>query len=264
MPGLPSRKPARSALLHALLGVNRASCTSCGTSLPPEARFCLGCGRAIDDPAPSATSPTPSPAPAPAMPGSIASGRYQIQRFLGEGAKKRVYLARDTLLNREVAIALIKTEGLDEAGITRVRREAQAMGRLGDHPHIVTVHDVGEEQKQLFIVSQYMAGGDVEARIRSREGRLSIEEALRIGEQICSALEHAHGHGLIHRDLKPGNVWLADDGTAKLGDFGLAVSVDRSRLTREGMMVGTAAYMPPEQAVGGVPMRAATSTRWAP
>jgi class 3 adenylate cyclase len=192
-----------------------------------------------------------------------------VQRFLGEGGRKRVYLAHDSRLDRDVAIAVIKTEGLDEAGLVRIRREAQAMGRLGDHPHIVTVHDIGDEagpdgQAQPYIVSQYMAGGDLENMLQQAEGhRLPINEAVRIAIQVWQALEHAHSRGIIHRDLKPGNIWLteaplAQTGkrgsgqaqTAKLGDFGLAMALDRSRVTQAGMMLGTVAYMPPEQALG--------------
>jgi class 3 adenylate cyclase len=182
-----------------------------------------------------------------------------VQRFLGEGGRKRVYLAHDSKLDRDVAIAVIKTEGLDEAGLARVQREAQAMGRLGDHPHIVTIHDIGEEDDQPYIVSQYMGGGDLEGLIQRAENhRLPLDQALRIASEVRDALEHAHGRGIIHRDLKPGNIWLTEapsagsgqTQTAKLGDFGLAVALDRSRLTTEGMMLGTAAYMPPEQALG--------------
>jgi serine/threonine protein kinase len=181
-----------------------------------------------------------------------------VVRFLGEGGKKRVYLAHDTKLDRDVAFALIKTEGLDAEGEARIRREAQAMGRLGDHPHIVSVFDIGEEasttsgQGQPYIVSQLMAGGDVEGLIQGAEGhRVPLQRALQIADQVCRALEHAHGHGIVHRDLKPGNVWMTADGTVKLGDFGLALALDRSRLTQAGMMVGTVHYMPPEQAMGG-------------
>ncbi len=188
------------------------------------------------------------------MPAAFAHGRYSVQKFLGEGSKKRVYLARDTQLNRDVAIGVIKNDGLGEPGLARVRREVQAMGELGDHPHIATVYDILEEDDQLYIVSQYLAGGTVESWIMQAEDRrLAIDEAMRISMEICRGLQHAHGRGVIHRDLKPGNVWLTEDGTAKLGDFGLAVSLDRSRLTQEGLMVGTVAYMPPEQALGRAP-----------
>jgi class 3 adenylate cyclase len=189
----------------------------------------------------------PTPQPSPALPASFAGGRYEVRRFLGEGGRKRVYLAHDTKLDRDVAVAVIKTEGLDADGLTRVRREAQAMGRLGDHPHIVTIHDVGDESGQPYIVSQYMAGGAVDAL----KHPIALEQTLEIAKGVCRGLAHAHANGIVHRDLKPGNVWLAADGTAKIGDFGLAVSLDRSRLTMAGMLVGTVAYMPPEQALGG-------------
>jgi class 3 adenylate cyclase len=134
--------------------------------------------------------------------------------------------------------------------MTRIRREAQAMGRLGDHPHIVTAFDIGDEAGQPYIVSQYMAGGDLAAHAAAAPNhRLPIDDVLRIGREICMALEHAHERGVIHRDLKPGNLWLAADATVLLGDFGLAMATDRSRVTQEGMMLGTVAYMPPEQAL---------------
>ena len=187
-----------------------------------------------------------------ARPSSFANGRYQVKQFLGEGGKKRVYLAHDTTLDREVAFALIKTEGLDEAGHARIQREAQAMGRLGSHPHIVTVFDLGDDQGQPYMVTELMGGGDVEGLIENAtDHRLPLEQAIKIAQETCRGLEFAHGRGIVHRDLKPGNVWLTEDGTVKIGDFGLAVALDRSRLTTEGMMVGTVPYMPPEQAMGG-------------
>ena len=148
-----------------------ASCAGCGTSLPPSAKFCPECGHATSEvpatattgssPASSSASPPASAIPtatqAPEPGTSFASGRYRIERLLGEGAKKRVYLARDTLIDREVALALVKGEGLDEGGRLRVRREAQAMGQLGDHANVVTVYDVGQEGDQLYIVTQYMS-----------------------------------------------------------------------------------------------------------
>ncbi|MCA1844709.1 MAG: protein kinase, partial [Actinobacteria bacterium] len=192
------------------------------------------------------------PSGQPVLPGSFGGGRYQVRGFLGEGGRKRVYAAYDTALRRDVALATVKTEGLDDAGLVRVRREAQAMALLGDHPHIVTVHDIGDEDGRPFIVSQFMSGGSVEDLLaRAEDHRLPLSEALRLSTEVADALEHAHGRGVIHRDLKPANVWLAEDGSARLGDFGLAVAADHSRITSEGMMVGTVAYMAPEQALGG-------------
>ena len=213
------------------------------------------------------------------IPVSFANDRYQVSRFLGEGGKKRVYQAHDTLLDREVAFALIRTEGFDETARSRVTREAQAMGRLGTHPNIVTVFDLGIEGSEPYMVTELMGGGDVEALLEvvaksplpagegegegeagsghtgpsraSGHGGLSLERTIEIGKAVCEGLEFAHARDIVHRDLKPGNVWLTEDGTAKIGDFGLAMVTDRSRLTMEGMMVGTVSYMPPEQATGG-------------
>jgi hypothetical protein len=175
-----------------------------------------------------------------------------VRKFLGEGGKKKVYLAHDSQLDRDVAFALIKTEGLDAAARERVTREAQAMGRLGSHPHIVTVFDIGEEAGQPYLVLPLLPGGDVEGVVeKAPDHRLPLEQALRIAIEVRNGLEFAHAKGIVHRDLKPGNVWLAEDGRAMIGDFGLAVAVDRSRLTQAGVMVGTVSYMPPEQAMGG-------------
>jgi class 3 adenylate cyclase/DNA polymerase III delta prime subunit len=174
--------------------------------------------------------------------------------MLGEGGKKRVYLAHDGSLGRDVAVSVLKTEGLDESGQVRVRHEAEAMGRLGDHPNVVTVFDIGDEDGAIFLVSEYMAGGDVEGLLAAADGgRLAFRDAMRIGAEICRALEHAHSNDIVHRDLKPGNIWLRQDGSAALGDFGLALFEHRTRITQEGMMVGTVAYMPPEQALGRKP-----------
>ena len=197
------------------------------------------------------------PPPAPAPPGvlvGIESDRYRVDVLLGEGARKRVYRAYDSRLDRDVALAIIKTDGLDESGIARVQREARAMGRLGDHPNIVTVYDVGDDDGIPYIVSELLTGGDLEQLLRGApDGRLPIDEAVRIVDEVARALQHAHEHGVVHRDLKPSNVWLTDAGTARLGDFGLAIALGRSRLTSEGMIVGTVAYLAPEQAIGRVP-----------
>ena len=221
-------------------------CPQCGNTNPQGKRFCDKCGHPLTEPTPKLPTP-PSPEPT-----SFAGGRYQVKKFLGEGGKKKVYLAHDTVLDRDVAFALIKTEKLDEATRTRITREAQAMGRLGDHPNIVGIYDMGEHNGQPYVVLPLLPGGDVEGLIeKAPEHRLPVEKAMTIAKSVCRGLEYAHGKGIIHRDIKPGNVWLSSDGTAKIGDFGLALGTNLSRLTHSGMMVGTFYYMPPEQAMGG-------------
>lgn len=220
-------------------------CPQCGYVNLPDSSFCNKCGHSLAEEASTPTAPL-SPEPT-----SFVSGRYQVKRFLGEGGKKKVYLAHDSKLDRDIAFALIKTEKLDDKARTRITREAKAMGRLGSHQHIVTIHDFGEEDGQPYMVSELMTGGDVEGLIeKATEHRLPLEQAIDITRSVCQGLEFAHSKGIIHRDLKPGNVWLTAEGTAKIGDFGLAVAANVSRLTQEGMMVGTAFYMPPEQAMG--------------
>jgi eukaryotic-like serine/threonine-protein kinase len=223
-------------------------CSQCHHTNKPTAKFCEECGQPLT-PASIPKAPTK---PLSSQPTSFAGGRYKVKKFLGEGGKKKVYLAHGATLDRDVAFALIKTEKLDEVARTRIIREVQAMGRLGDHPNIVTVYDFGDYEGQPYIVLPLMPGGDVEGLIeKASDHRLPLDKALEIARSVCRGLEFAHAKGIIHRDVKPGNVWMSADGTAKIGDFGLAVAVDLSRLTQSGMMVGTVAYMPPEQAMVG-------------
>jgi len=149
------------------------SCPSCGTELPAGARFCFKCSHALAEPASKPSTPL-SPEPT-----SFAGGRYQVKKKLREGGKKKVYVTHDTILDRDVAFALIKTENLDEDARKRVTREAQAMAKLGDHPNIMTIHDMGDEKGQPFIVIPVMSGGDVEQLF-------SIAKAFRFIERTSS------------------------------------------------------------------------------
>ena len=224
-------------------------CPQCGQATPQASNSCDKCGYPFVQLAPdSDPSPTPSRASTPT---SFAGGRYVLKKSLGEGGMKKVYLARDTLLDRDVALALIKNGGLEEENRSRFVREAKVLGHLGQHPNIVSVYDLGQESGQLYMVTELMAGEDVEAMLgKSPERRLSIEQCIDIARSVCRALVVVHSRGIIHRDLKPGNVYLNTDGTVKIGDFGLAFGLDLSRMTRSGMTLGTVSYMTPEQAMG--------------
>jgi class 3 adenylate cyclase len=186
-------------------------------------------------------------APAP-LPAAFGNGRYRVARLLGEGGRKQVYLARDTTLDRDIAIAVLRVEGLDDGSRERVTREARAMARMGAHPQLVTIFDISEENGRPFLVEEYMTGGDLSGLLGGKP--MEIERALTVGKDVCRALAFMHRAGVVHRDLKPANVFVAADGTVKVGDFGLAMTGDLARLTQHGMLVGTVAYMAPEQALG--------------
>ncbi|HEX2180440.1 MAG TPA: protein kinase [Actinomycetota bacterium] len=217
-------------------------CPNCGKKNREGASFCDACGTPLEAPE--------TRAPVPDLP-SVAGGRYVARAFLGQGGRKQVFRALDTRLDREVALSVIHTEGLDQASIERVRREARAMARLGDHPNIVNIFDVGEEPGLIFLIAELMPGGSVDELLNRARGPLALERVLTVARQVAAALEYVHEQGVVHRDIKPANVWLSRDGTAKLGDFGLAAGTQAVKLTSEGMMLGTVAYMAPEQATGG-------------
>lgn len=181
---------------------------------------------------------------------TIAGGRYRVERVLGDGAMAKVLLAHDAELGREVAVKLLD-EGLaaDPSFRARFAREARVAAGLS-HPNVVAVFDVGEAEGRPFIVMELVPGQTLEERLRG-EGALRAVDVLTIARQVCAGLEHAHSNGLVHRDLKPGNLIERDDGTVKIADFGIARAVEGTELTEAGTIIGTAAYLAPEQAEAG-------------
>jgi len=175
-------------------------------------------------------------------------GRYRIERELGRGAMGVVYQAFDTILEREVAIKTISSSIRDENLKERFLREARAAGKLL-HPNIITVYDFGVEEDQLFISMEFVEGTDLLDLINSRPS-LDIRKRLEIVCQICLGLDFAHAHGVFHRDVKPANVRLDNQGRVKIVDFGLAI-IQTSSLTRSNAILGTPSYIAPERLLGG-------------
>jgi len=180
----------------------------------------------------------------------LQNGRYAVLKKLGEGGKGVVFKARDTVLNRVVAIKMLKTAVSGEEAYSRFMREAQAVGKL-NHPNIVSIHDIGKEDDKQFFVLEFVDGMSLRELMGTYpEGKCDIQTALRIGMDVCGALQYAHSQGVLHRDIKPENVMLTREDTAKLMDFGLAKMLGQPSLTQEGIIVGTVAYVAPEIALG--------------
>src|SRR5688500_444686 len=175
-------------------------------------------------------------------------GRYQLVEKLGQGGMGVVYRAFDTLLQRVVAVKLIS--GSIEAGSEqreRFFREARAAGQLS-HRNIITIHDLGEHEGQPYLAMEFLTGEDLQHRL-ARQEPMSLRRKLEIAAETCDGLSFAHRRGLVHRDVKPANIFITDEGVVKLLDFGLARMV-ASELTRSNTMMGTVNYMAPEQVRG--------------
>jgi serine/threonine protein kinase len=176
-------------------------------------------------------------------------GQYHIVREIGRGGMAVVYRAYQPALDRYVAVKVLPQElAFDQQFVERFQREAKAVARL-NHPHIVTVHDVGQDKGLYFIVMEYVDGPSL-TQLLDQQGTLSPEQATRIVSQVSWALDYAHRQGFVHRDIKPGNILLGPEGTAKLTDFGIVKAAEGTRLTETGTLLGTPEYMSPEQAAG--------------
>jgi serine/threonine protein kinase len=187
---------------------------------------------------------------------TLLSDRYELGERLGSGGMSNVYKATDRILERTVAVKVL-AEHLsdDERFVARFRREALAVAKL-IHPNIVQVYDTGVDDSRHFIVMEYVEGRSG-AQILQREGHLDPASTVEIGVQSCAGLDYAHRHGIIHRDVKPGNLMIVGgpggggrDMTVKITDFGIARAAEQTRITQVGSVVGTAAYLAPEQVRG--------------
>src|SRR5438552_508203 len=177
-------------------------------------------------------------------------GPFLIDRELGAGAMGAVYRGRYTKTNQLVAVKVMAPGlGSTSASATdRFEREAKILKQL-NHPNIVKLFGVGKHHGTRYLAMEYIDGESLD-HVMARRGRMTWEEVVTLGQQLCAALQHAHEKGIVHRDLKPSNIMVLRDGTLKLTDFGIALDADITRLTSANCTVGTAAYMSPEQCKG--------------
>jgi len=179
----------------------------------------------------------------------VLNGRYRLTALLGEGGMAMVYEAEDLLLGRRVAVKLLREQyASDEGFLTRFQREARAAASLS-HPNVVAIYDVGTEGNLQYIVMELVVGRTLKQVIQ-QEAPLNPLRTIELGRQICEALQYAHRHKIVHRDVKPHNILVTEEGRAKIADFGIAVALGASSLTQSGYVVGSAHYISPEQARG--------------
>lgn len=183
------------------------------------------------------------------MIGHQLGGRYEVIERVGGGGMALVYKAQDLLLNRNVAIKVLRQQFVhDEEFIRRFRREAQSAASLS-HPNVVSIYDVGQEDEVHYIVMEYVEGKNLNEIIKER-APLQVDEAVRIASQIADALDHAHHNQIIHRDIKPHNILIGRNGRVKVTDFGIARAVTSTTITQTGSVVGSVHYFSPEHAKG--------------
>ena len=181
--------------------------------------------------------------------GQKINDRYEVIRSIGEGGMANVYLGYDTILDRNVAIKILRGDlSNDEKFVRRFQREALSASSLA-HPNIVEMYDVGEDNGLYYIVMEYIEGKTLKQLLKKR-GSLTLSEAIDIMLQLTDGMAHAHNSYIIHRDLKPQNIMIKDDGSIKITDFGIAMALNSTQLTQTNSVMGSVHYLPPEQASG--------------
>ena len=181
--------------------------------------------------------------------GQKINERYEIVKSIGEGGMANVYLANDTILDRKVAVKVLRGDlSADDKFIRRFEREAQSVSNLS-HPNIVEVYDVGVEDNQHYIVMEYIEGKTLKQLLKKRE-TLTLTEVIDIMTQLTDGMAHAHESYIIHRDIKPQNIMIEDNGLIKITDFGIAMALNATQLTQTNSVMGSVHYLPPEQASG--------------
>jgi serine/threonine protein kinase len=227
------------------------NCPTCLSDNPETSRFCAGCGTQLPTPQDHPTVVTEIlQAPIRELTaGSTFAGRYQIIEELGHGGMGKVYKVQDTDINEKVALKLLRPEiTLDKEAVERFSNELK-LARKISHRNVCRMFDLGRAEGLSFITMEYVPGEDLKSFIH-RSKQLTIGTALSIVKQVCEGLGEAHRLGVVHRDLKPGNIMIDKDGDAKIMDFGIARSLSGRGITGTGVMIGTPEYMSPEQVEG--------------
>ncbi|MFC2161564.1 protein kinase [Acidobacteriota bacterium] len=226
-------------------------CPKCLTDNTPDSKFCNSCGLEFDSMdkipvPPTKTLKTPTEI---LTRGSLFANRYEIIDELGKGGMGKVYRVEDKTIKQEIALKLIKSDiAADKKTIERFKNELKTTRNIR-HKNVCAMYDIGEDKGTNFITMEYVRGGDLKKLIR-RTKQLTVGTTISIAKQICEGLSEAHSLGVVHRDLKPNNIMIDDNGNARIMDFGIARTLRGKSLTGSGIMIGTPEYMSPEQVEG--------------
>ena len=226
-------------------------CPKCKTENPPDSKFCNSCGLQFDsmDKIPVSHTKTLKTPQEKLTRGTLFADRYEIIDELGKGGMGKVYRVEDTKIKQEIALKLIKPDiAADKKTIERFKNELKTTRNIR-HKNVCGMYDLGEDKGTHFITMEYVAGGDLRKLIR-RTKQLTVGTAISIAKQICDGLAEAHNLGVVHRDLKPNNIMIDDNGNARIMDFGIARTLKDKGITGSGIMIGTPEYMSPEQVEG--------------